>query len=836
MPLYWRAGGHLLERPVSRSLVLPLLVALWGCSDGKTPAAQGAVAGDAGAGPDAAAAVCEPCVPGTGRCHDRHTRAVCNPRGTCHVVEPCPDNGAGQLVCDQATATCVAAVCDPGAFFECVDGKTSRRCNESGTAVIDVECHGCVDGDASVACLCRPADEEAGAEGGCQPLVCRPGDWACFGDEERHQCSEDGTRWILREDCNGNRAAICEESTDGGGPTARCVPLCDADRKNRSYLGCEYWAVDLDNYHGSGWERDAQSMQFAVVVSNASDVTAHVKIDVVDGAAWCKPWEDLGPDIPYYPYARWCYLTEERCWDGERRWVEPQERGGQVFAVDMKLDADQGGGTCGTRIEVPPGELRVLNLPRRDVSGTVQAPLAYRITTDAPISAYQFNPLENVLVYSNDASLLLPIHALGKHYRVMSRAQSWQPVRAYLTVVAVRPGETSVLVDTAANTIQGGELPRMDVGDRQRFTLQQFDVLNLATRCDPGPEGVCRDAPDPTGSQVVSDKLVAVFGGSQCANAPTTNHCVEGACYDGSECEDHSDCGDLVTCCCDHIEEQLYPVSAWGRRYVAARSSPRGEPLGTGQEPDVWRVLANSDGTEVVTVPHQAVIPVLDKGQWYEFESTEDFELQASRAVLLGQYLASEHAPDPRDHNGPGDARTGDPAFILAVPVEQYREDYVVLTPDRYEHDFVTVIAPPGAEVQVDEGTLAADQLVSIADGAFGAARLPVDDGVHRIRSVPPRRGTCTSTDACQRHGPEWTCVRPRGAPPGAEGDCLGPAPKVGVTVYGYDQYVSYGYPGGLNLDRVNVCRSDADCPVDAACCRAGMPCAAEFEGECVGR
>jgi hypothetical protein len=31
---------------------------------------------------------------------------------------------------------------------------------------------------------------------------------------------------------------------------------------------------------------------------------------------------------------------------------------------------------------------------------------AYRVTSELPVVAYQFNPLENVSVFSNDASLL----------------------------------------------------------------------------------------------------------------------------------------------------------------------------------------------------------------------------------------------------------------------------------------------------------------------------------------------------------------------------------------------------------------------------------------------
>src|SRR5207244_10445478 len=37
---------------------------------------------------------------------------------------------------------------------------------------------------------------------------------------------------------------------------------------------------------------------------------------------------------------------------------------------------------------------------------------AYRVKSSFPVVAYQFNPLENVNVFSNDASLLKPVEAL----------------------------------------------------------------------------------------------------------------------------------------------------------------------------------------------------------------------------------------------------------------------------------------------------------------------------------------------------------------------------------------------------------------------------------------
>ena len=69
-----------------------------------------------------------------------------------------------------------------------------------------------------------------------------------------------------------------------------------------------------------------------------------------------------------------------------------------------------------------------------------------------------------------------------------------------------------------------------------------------------------------------------------------------------------------------------------------------------------------------------------------------------------------------------------------------------------------------GAEVFFDDLPLPA-AWEPVGDGAeYQIARFPIGDGMHFIQSDTP----------------------------------------VSVIVYGYDQYVSYGYPGGLNLDVVD--------------------------------
>lgn len=834
---------------------------------------------------------CEPCIAGTIECDEDEPTQLrkCRPEGRCWVEFVCERaEDGGERVCDQETKLCTERVCDPVAFDSCKDPKTAIQCNESGTATEEITCENC-NNDADFAvdppipptpCTCKAADPDAEPPhgGGCAPLVCRPEiDWACLGDEERHVCNADGTGWVFVEDCNENRSRICEvtlNAEDGqrlDHPTARCISLCEEAQKLKSYIGCEYWAADLDNAFVRGSDPtgyfDAQGKQFAVVISNVSGgnrgFKATVRANRVDGPVWCKTWDPVA-GFPEAPNTRYCYENKGACEEGERcEIIIEHDEAGDLVPREICIPHQQGGGTCKDHLEVGAGELRVVNLPRADLNGTMIGPLGYQIISDVPITAYQFNPLENEQVFSNDASLLLPINVLGKDYLVMSREQTFDILRTFVTVVAVRPGDTEVVVRTTSVTLPGPGIGGMQKDQQRRFTLKQFDILNLESRCDSDSRGYCMNIADFTGSEVYANKLIAVFGGSEASNAPNTNHCIEGACWDGSECDTNADCNRNITCCADHLEQQLYPVSTWGQRYVASKSSRRGEPMGTGNEPDVWRILASQDNTTVTTIPHQVNIrEPMKRGQWVDFETTEDFEVHADKAILLGQFLAAEHAPGPntRGEDEPGDAKTGDPAFMLGVPVEQFREDYVILSPDKYEHDFVNVVAPTGSQILFDDTPLPRPDFEAIAEGQYSVMRLQIDDGVHHLRSVAPTMGECVIREECrgadagctihqdcfdlaQTDKEAWKCKLP--SDPESEtpdiGTCEGPLPKFGTVVYGYDQYVSYGYPGGLNLRRINTCKSNNDCPEGALCCdqaaaNAGECVEEESLGECVGR
>ena len=637
------------------------------------------------------------CTPGTAVC-DGPFLATCNQDGKSTTSKECP---AAAPVCNDGK--CKA--CEPNATF-CAPpagGGPSlavRKCDATG--------------DAST--LVKTCEGEATCQAK-QCLVCVPGTKVCVGGVGK-SCAADGGGFEAGLDC-GAKGLTCV----GG----QCVEACGADLKNNSNVGCDYWAVDLDNaFEASGGKvYDAQNAQFAVIVSNTSQTQALVTVSLgaVAAAATSTTWT------------------------------------------------------------VPPKGLQVINLPdpawgvpNQSQEGSDINSRVFHIQATQPIVAYQFNPLQNVGVFSNDASLLLPTGALGEEYWVASHAQLGNH-RSYFTVVAATPGTTTVQVVVAAPTLAGPGVPAMTVGAKQTFSLQQGQVLNIESN---------KDKADLTGSWVKANKPVAVFGGSEASISPDIGNCINNplgtppkvcAVTNGMiPCTKDSDCP--ASCCADHLEEQLFPVKAWGKTYVGARLSPRGK------EQDTWRIVAAENGTQVKLIPDIGItLPTLNQGAFFQFQTTKDFLLEADKPVMLAQYMASSFSTMTSANStcttnamcmsqygflatceGTGGSKScgpiGDPSLILDVATSQYLDEYLFLVPDKYALNYITVIAPQATVVKLDGSSLGAAAFVPVPDTTWQVARLPIGAGTHTLVG----------------------------------------SKKVALFVYGYDDDVSYGYPGGAGL------------------------------------
>lgn len=568
----------------------------------------------------------------------------------------------------------------------------------------------------------------------CTP--CRPGEATCDGlDVVR--CDAAGQRRDFVETCKADKGIACRLGV--------CTQLCDEAAKAQSNVGCEYWAVDLDNAVTA--QGNAAAQQFAVVVSNPQpDLVAHVTVT-----------EDTG--APGGPASERVVATAT---------VRPRNL--EVFKLGPK---EVDGSPEGTYDTGP---------------GTALSRGGYKVVSDVPIVAYQFNPLENANVFSNDASQLLPVSALGQTSSYViagwpqTIARSEQPnqnfgtdLRAFLTICATRPN-TQVRVRSTARVVPGGPAPQgVPIGGTLDVVLQPYEVLNLET----GSFNA-----DFTGSLVTASAPVAVFVGSEASDAP----------FFGSLAERQ--------CCADHLEDQAVPVRAVGKRYVLGHVPNRskavknaGGPIGVVDEPEYYRVVAVGSGKTTVTTslpPPYDKLELADVGASRTITALGDFTLEATQSVIVVDVQASQEAAGvPRGLPG------GDPSLTYVAPVEQWRSDYVFLTPDKYAFDFVVITAPFAAKVYLDSLELS-DKVCEIAPG----------DGL-----TPDARKAPNPAYLVYRCQLSFPAIDPAVAPPnnvtlGRQNDGVHRVQAdfpVGVLVYGFDSFVSYAYAGGTDLREINV-------------------------------
>lgn len=144
---------------------------------------------------------------------------------------------------------------------------------------------------------------------------------------------------------------------------------------------------------------------------------------------------------------------------------------------------------------------------------------------------------------------------------------------------------------------------------------------------------------------------------------------------------------------------------------------------------------------------------ILSEGDYAELPlGDDDFVIEADKPIVVAQFMAGQSAG----------GNAGDPSMTVAVPVEQFRRDYLFHAPTNYEVSYVNIARPAGVTVTLDG--LAVDGFAPVGDGTFEVVRAALVDtatGNHRLVADEP----------------------------------------VGVSVYGYGQFTSYWYPAGLDLN-----------------------------------
>ena len=590
------------------------------------------------------------CTPGATRCDGADNVEVCDDDGDRWESTPCEQDER----CDTDIGDCTDQVCDAGEFEGCTDDGLHRHCNATGTDFVDDECP---NGDTC-------------SDGACPDPECGPGATRCGLQGTIDTCSEAGV-WTPSQ--------VCPFGTDCF--DGECEELCEISSKSATYIGCEYWSIDLDNY------QEALAEPHAIIVTNYNeDLAAEVKL------------------FEGYSDRRILYAAD-----------------GEPFDEI-----------------IPPGQAKIFEVaPGYGHSGTAKfQDQAIRVTSTIPVVAHQFNPLNHVDVFSNDGSLLLPTDSLGTEYRVLgwyNRSDVVQ-LRGYVTMVNASSQPNEVTVTPSAQVVAGSEIPTIEPEEERTFVLEAGESLNLvssgAEMDDAQVEGCLSDpdgnpdsvdpCPDLTGTHVEANQPIALFGGHQCANVL------------------------LGVDRCDHIESQLPPVDTWGTEYVGTKFEPRAvsptpEPdiWRVIAAEDDTRILTDP----VIDGVHETR---LDAGEWVQFAAYDDFEMAADAPILLAQYMVGANWPGiPRVCDEGLDAYNptgiGDPAMANAVPSDQFRTEYIVHTPENYDEDYLNVIVPVGEDVEVNGETIPAGNWEVVGEmNRYEVATVEVGPGFHTLTGDEP--------------------------------------------------------------------------------------------------
>jgi len=460
--------------------------------------------------------------------------------------------------------------------------------------------------------------------------VCQPGAATCVGDTS-HACASDGSG-LVDAYCDPVQGMHCD--SDSG----RCVGACAPENLGRNYVGCEYYASVTGN------EVDG-NFTFAVVVSNPSSDVAHVRIEDggLDGiVTFDVAAHGLGVrELPWVPVLKACMSNGRAgCW--------PLQNGSA---------------------RVPRG--------------------AYHVRSTQPVIVYQFNPLDHHKFFqysqSNDASLLLPVNALGRDYYVASwtmwpwmQGSSSGEFPGFVAVTATQ-AHTRVTFKTTAPVSAGPGVPALAPGQEETVTLEQGDVAQLFTASG-----------DLTGSFVSADKPVHVIGGHYCTRIP------------------------FDVAACDHLEESMFPLVALGNRYLVSAPASADRPDGTAE---IVRVVATQANTVLTFNPGQnAPTTIAHAGEFVELDAPATaFEVRANHKVLVVQYMRGQG----------GGADPGDPSMTLAVPVAQYRREYGFHAPNNYTQSYVDVLAPLSAAVSLDGEPVTG--FMPIGSTGYAVARMALD-------------------------------------------------------------------------------------------------------------
>lgn len=333
------------------------------------------------------------------------------------------------------------------------------------------------------------------------------------------------------------------------------------------------------------------------------------------------------------------------------------------------------------------------------------------ITSADPIAVYGLNWQGG----TTDAYMALPVPSLGTDYRSLSYLTTLVNQGSCFSVVATQDGTLLTVFNHQTNSTSNVNLEQGETYHVEAFLINE----------------------DLTGSRIQSNYPVSVFGSDDCTYLPI------GCNY------------------ADHIVEQMWPVSSWGKNFALV-------PLaGRDDSGDIFRILASEDGT-VVSI-NSTIVSTLNTGEYYQTTLTGYNAITTTKASAVAQFAKGINCSG---------GITGDPFMMLIPPREQFLTNYTIGTAAGFTSHWVNVVAPDYAlgTIYQDGILIPNSAFTQIAGTNYYGAQRSITHGSHTFTSVIP----------------------------------------FGVFVYGWTNVNSYGYPGGGSLSPVGTVDSVSLSPLIA--------------------
>ena len=271
---------------------------------------------------------------------------------------------------------------------------------------------------------------------------------------------------------------------------------------------------------------------------------------------------------------------------------------------------------------------------------------------------------------------------------------------------------------------------------------------------------------DLTGTIVRSDKPLSVFAGHECAQSSTLT-------------------------ACNHLVEQIPPQTTWGTTYFLS-------PLAARESGDIYRVATIYDNNQVTvtcadegsSTTETILSTSLSRGGWEQFNASyfqatcPNFVpkyccVEATKPVLVAQYSQGYTV----DTQCTGDIGTqlGDPFMIVVPPVVQYLNNLTFSTVEGISGRFLT-------------------QYINIAvhEMFFQPDKIFLDDELVESNRNQWNLFYCSNGEICGYGLSKAITAGNHTIYHEMESAALG------VTLYGFQQQNSYGFPIGMELQPIS--------------------------------